>query len=65
MNGRDMEGSGRGLILILYPDICPEDLRKTTINLNQYSRSPGRDLKSGPPEYEAGLLTTRPQLSVV
>jgi hypothetical protein len=32
--------------------------------LRQDSRSPGRDLNPGPPEYEAGLLTTRPWRSV-
>jgi hypothetical protein len=35
-----------------------------TKNLSQDSRSPGRDLKPGPPEYEAGVLTTRPRRSV-
>jgi hypothetical protein len=28
-------------------------------NLSQNCRSPGRDLSPGPPEYEAGVLTTR------
>jgi hypothetical protein len=28
------------------------------------SRSPGRDSNPGPPEYEAGVLTTRSRLSV-
>jgi hypothetical protein len=27
-------------------------------NLSHNSRSPGRDLNPGPPEYEAGVLTT-------
>jgi hypothetical protein len=31
---------------------------------SQDSRSPRRDLNPGPPEYEAGMLTTRPQRSV-
>jgi hypothetical protein len=38
-----------------YPGICLEGLRRTTKNLNQYSWSPGRDLKQGHPEYEAGM----------
>jgi hypothetical protein len=40
-----------------------EGLRITTENLNQYSRSPGRDLGPTPPKYEE-VLTTRPQRSV-
>jgi hypothetical protein len=36
-----------------------EGLRKATKSLIQDSRSPGRDLKPGPPEYEAGVVTTR------
>jgi hypothetical protein len=35
-----------------YPGICLEGLRKTTKNLSQDNRSPGRDLNPGPPEYE-------------
>jgi hypothetical protein len=31
---------------------------------SQDSRSPSRDLNPGPPEYEAGVLTTRPRRSV-
>jgi hypothetical protein len=30
-------------------------------NLSQYSWSPSRDLNLGPPEYEAGMLTSRLQ----
>jgi hypothetical protein len=44
-----------------YPGICREGLRKTMKNLSQDTRSPSRDLKPGPPEYEAGVLTTRPR----
>jgi hypothetical protein len=33
-------------------------------NLSNDSRSPGRDLNLGPPEYEAGVLTTRSWFSV-
>jgi hypothetical protein len=42
----------------------PGGLRKTTKNLTQDSRSPGRDLNPRPPEFEARLLTTRPRYSV-
>jgi hypothetical protein len=36
-------------------DICLQELSKTTKHLIQDSWSPGRDLKPGPPEYEAGV----------
>jgi hypothetical protein len=39
-----------------YPNICLEDLRKSTKNLSQDSRYPGWDLNPGPPEYDAGVL---------
>jgi hypothetical protein len=45
------------------PDICPEGPRKTTKNLSQDILSPSRDLKLGPSEYEAAVLTTRPRRS--
>jgi hypothetical protein len=54
-----VEGNGRGLIVRYYPIICLEELRKAMKNLSQDSRSPGRDLNLGPPECEAGLLTTQ------
>jgi hypothetical protein len=38
---------------------------KTTKNLNQDSQSPGRVLNPGPPENEAGVLTTGPRRSVI
>lgn len=44
-----------------YPGIFLEGLRKTAENLSQVSRPPGRDPKPGPPEYKAGVLTTRPR----
>jgi hypothetical protein len=47
-----------------YPGICLERLRKTTKNLSQDIPSMGRDLNAGPPEYEVGVLTNRPRLSV-
>jgi hypothetical protein len=34
-------------------------------NLSQDSRSPGLDSNPGSPEYEAGVLTTRPRRSVI
>jgi hypothetical protein len=30
-------------------------------NLSQNGQSLGRDLNQGPPKYEAGMITTRPQ----
>jgi hypothetical protein len=48
-----------------YPSIRPEEFRKTAKNTCQYSRSPGRDLKQNLPEYDAGVLTTRPRRSVL
>jgi hypothetical protein len=38
---------------------CLEGLRKTTKNLSQDTRFPGRDLSPEPMEYAAGALTTR------
>jgi hypothetical protein len=35
-----------------------------TRNPRQDSRSSGRDLNPGPPEYELGVVTTRPRRSV-
>jgi hypothetical protein len=40
-------------------------LKKIMKSISQGSRSPGRDLNPGPPEYEVGVLTTRPRRSVV
>jgi hypothetical protein len=37
----------------------PGEVEKKHEN-SQKSRSPGRDLKPGPPEYKAEALTTRP-----
>jgi hypothetical protein len=61
------KGFGRKLLssnLGYYPGTCLQGLRKTTDNLSQDSRFPGRDLNLEPPEYEAGVLTTRPRRSV-
>jgi hypothetical protein len=48
-----------------YTAIFPEVLRKTSKNLSQDSRFPGRDLNPGSSEYEAGVLTTQQRRSVV
>jgi hypothetical protein len=48
-----------------YPIIHLEILRKGTKNLSQDRWSPVRDLNPGPPEYEAGVLTTQPLRSVI
>jgi hypothetical protein len=53
-----VQGSGGGLITRYYPGIRLEGLRKTTKDLNRDSQSPGRDVSPGPPEFEAGVLTT-------
>jgi hypothetical protein len=47
----------------VYPGICPERLGETTNNHSHDSRSVGRNLNPGPPEYKAGVLTTRPRRS--
>jgi hypothetical protein len=48
MNGKDVEGRGRGLILGIIRYIS-EGLRRTTKNLSQNIRSSGRDLNPGLP----------------
>jgi hypothetical protein len=48
-----------------YPDIFLERLRKAIENLRQDSRSLGQCLNPGPPEYEAGVLTTKLRHSVL
>jgi hypothetical protein len=55
------KGSVCGLILRYYPSIHLDGLRKTAKILSQVNRSPGRYLNLGPPEYEAGVLSTRPR----
>jgi hypothetical protein len=64
MSGEDLEESGGGLILRNYPGICLEGLRKTRQNLSHDSRSPGQGLKLRLHEFEAGVLTTLPRLSL-
>jgi hypothetical protein len=46
-----------------YIDIFVEGLRKTVKSLSHHSLSLGQVLNSRPPEYEAGVLTTRPRRS--
>jgi hypothetical protein len=48
-----------------YLHILLDGLRKTTKNLSQDIGCPDRDLSPGPPEYEAGVLATRPRRSVI
>jgi hypothetical protein len=60
MVGNGMEGSGSELTEGTVPAFALEGLAKTMKTLSQHSRSPGRDLNSGSPEYEAGMSTTRP-----
>jgi hypothetical protein len=57
--GKDVEGSGLGLILRCCHGICLERLRKTTKTLTHDSLSPGRGLNPRPFEYESGMLNTR------
>jgi hypothetical protein len=64
MNWRVCEESGHGPNLRYYPGLCLEVLSKNTRNLSQDSQSLGRELDPGPPEYNAGVLTTRPRHSV-
>jgi hypothetical protein len=63
--GKDLEGNCRGLILRYYPGIRLEELRKSTKTLSQDCPSPGRDSNPGTPEYEAGVLSTRPRRLVI
>jgi hypothetical protein len=58
-----VEGSGGGLIWRYYADISLEGVIKTTKHLSPYSQSSGGDLRPAPPEYEAEVLTARPQHS--
>jgi hypothetical protein len=42
------------------PGICLNGVTKTTETPSDDSRSSDRDLNAGHPEYEAGVLTTKP-----
>jgi hypothetical protein len=59
MTNDDLDRRGRGLISRYTTGIRLEGDRKTTKLLTQDRRSPGRDMNTEPPEYEAGGLTTR------
>jgi hypothetical protein len=52
-----MKGSGRGIILGAIWKSSGETME--THEKPQVSRCPGGDLKPEPPEYEAGMLTSR------
>jgi hypothetical protein len=52
MNWKDLEGSGRVIILRHYSGILLVGPRNTTKNLSLDSQSLGHDLNPGPPEYE-------------
>jgi hypothetical protein len=54
--GKDVEASVRGLTEGSIPAFAWRDWEKS--EKPQDRRSPGRDLKPGPPEYEAGVLTS-------
>jgi hypothetical protein len=56
--------SGRGLILGCYPGIRLEELRKTTITSIRIAGLWDRESNPRPPEYEVGVLITRPRRSV-
>lgn len=47
-----------------YRKICLEETRQTTKNLNEQGRYPSRDFNLRRPEYEAGMVTTRPGCSI-
>jgi hypothetical protein len=58
-----MEVRGHGLIYCIIMTSACRDQGNPRKNL--VIQSAGRNFKRGPPEYEAGILTTRPQYSVV
>jgi hypothetical protein len=60
----ELEGSSRGLILMYYHSPRLDKLKRNTKNLSHYNRPPGRDLNAQFPEYEAGVLATRPRRGV-
>jgi len=65
MNWKDWVGNGRGLFLRYYLSIRLGRPRKTTKTSISIARRRGPDLNPGPSEYEAGVLRTRPRLSVL
>jgi hypothetical protein len=56
--------NGRGILLRYCFNMYFEGVRKTTKALSQDSRYSDQDMNPGPPEYEAGVLTTRARSSV-
>lgn len=56
MNRKECVSKRLSLIWRYYPGICIWDLRKTTTNLSQDSRSQDRGSGPGPPESEAEVL---------
>jgi hypothetical protein len=63
--GKYLEGSGRNLISTFSPALSWTDWGKPRHILSQGSRTSSWGLNPGPPQYEAGVLTTRPRRSVV
>jgi hypothetical protein len=61
MNWKEFRRQRSWPTLRYYPGIHLKGLTKTTRNLSQDSLSPVRDFNPGPPEYESGVLTTRPR----
>jgi hypothetical protein len=61
--GKDLLGSGRGLIWGTIPAFAWWDWRKPRKTSVGIAGRQGRDLKPGPTEYEAGAFATRPRLS--
>jgi hypothetical protein len=59
--GKDVEGSNRGLIQGTIPTLSWSDWknREKPWAKTSGNRSTGRDLKPGPPEHEAVVLTTQ------
>jgi hypothetical protein len=55
---------GRGLLFKVLAQYSPVGTEKNTKNLSQDSWCLDRDLNRGPPEYEAGVLTTPPRRSM-
>jgi hypothetical protein len=63
MNWKGCERTRSGPNLRHFPGICLEVPMRIMKKLSEsYRLSSGRNLSSGPPEYEAGVLTTRPRL---
>jgi hypothetical protein len=62
--GKDLVGSGRGIILRHYPGIRLDGLRKTTNSSITITSCRGRESNPEPPEYEVAALIIRPRRSV-